>query len=71
LKVSTEKGPWVTREGVSTQDDGVPFKEFVGLVARQKKMKRSFVDDDRVSLREFSGVPEVVVFGPGKFAQTH
>jgi len=37
MQVVAEKGHGVAGEQILTQDDCVPFKELVGLVARQEK----------------------------------
>jgi hypothetical protein len=70
-QVGAEQGHWVAGERVGSQDDDVPFKKLVGLVARQEKLKSVISDDNRVAFDEFARVSEVFNLWPGEFTQTH
>jgi len=67
MQVVAEKGHGVAGQGIVTQDDCVPFKELVGLVAGQGKMEGSVIDDDGVAFAKVLGVPQLSVIWPSKF----
>ena len=67
MQVVAEKGHGVAGEGILIQDDCVPFKELVSLVARQEKLEGSVIDDDGVAFAKFLGIPQLSVIWPSEF----
>lgn len=54
---------------ILSNDNGIPFKESVGLMARQKKLIGKVGKTYRSSFCDFSGVTELRVVWVGHFSQ--
>ena len=63
-----EKGYGVAGEWILTQDDCIPFKELVSLVARQEKLEGSVIDDGGVAFAKFLGISQLSVIWPSEFS---